>query len=291
MTTPKHSHWQNDPAILNAARNAPALKPGASGSGVQRLREALREMGAPDIPEPLTLFGGLTTAQLKTFQGLYGLTADGVAGGNTIGKLDELLQLPPARRKPWQLPAPGGDKEQFLQKVASECGPVVREEGEGLPVSAMIACAAVESGWGKGPIYLHTNNLFSLQKWPWVPYPRTLMTMWRPTIVQTNPNKTRLAPFNVAIDMADSARQWCEWILKYGEADGPPGMQVDPAKNPRSVYTGNDGARQRRETLKRMKGDPVLFAKNLYHVSFGESAAKGQLYARVLQENNLKRFD
>lgn len=287
MADPKHSHWQNDPAILAAAKNSPALKQGATGSGVQRLREALSVMGAPGIAEPLDQFGPLTKGLVATFQAIYSLSTDGTAGTQTILKLEALLSTV-ALRKPWKPPTVYGSREEFLQAVASECGPVIREAvvwNKKLPVSAMMACAALESGWGGGRIFKDTGNLFSMQKWPWVPFPKG-ETLWRPTVIQESPKKTANAPFNVAKNLADSARQWCEWIAYYGEAEGPPGninKAAIPASNPWAIG--------RRNNLLSMVGHPVEFAKNLYLVSFGESHAKGQRYAQVLLENNLTRFD
>jgi peptidoglycan hydrolase-like protein with peptidoglycan-binding domain len=283
MATPTHSHWQNDPAILAAARNSPALKQGATSSGVQRLREALSMMGAPSLAEPLNQFGPLTKALVIVFQTLYGLAADGVVGADTILKLEALLSSLTAR-KPWPTPTAVLSREDFLKKVATECGPIVKENG--LPVSSMVACAAVESGWGTGKIFKDTGNLFSMQKWPWVQFPATPKTLWRTTVIQTNPRKTAMAPFNTAIDYADAGRQWCEWVLHYGASDGPPGninQKARPADNAWAIG--------RRSRLVSMAGNPTEFARNLYLVSFGETHAMGELYARVLLENKLTRFD
>ena len=283
MATPRHALWQNDPAILAASKNAPSLKPGASGTGVARLQAALLLMGAPVNGDGPGQFGAVTKAQLTAFQASYGLTADGIAGAGTIAKLDLLLSTP-SMVKPWAKPAFAGTREDFLQKVASDCGPLVRAKG--LPVSSMVACAAVESGWGTGPIFKQTRNLFSMQKWPWVQYPTTAQTMWMTTVIATNPVKTARAPFNTALDFADAGRQWCEWVLHYGEADGPPG-NIDQ-HGPRLAHAGAIGRRKR---LLALAGDPMAFAANLYLVGFGESHAKGALYARVLAENQLTRFD
>ena len=40
-----------------------------------------------------------------------------------------------------------------------------------------------------------------------------------------------------------------------------------------------------------MASDPLRFARNLYLVGFGESLAHGELYASVLEQNHLTRFD
>ena len=286
MAVPTHSHWRNDPGIANAFRNAPALKQGAAGSAVQRLREALQKVGAPPVTEePPDQFKGFTASQVKTFQGLYGLAADGVAGAGTLGKLDALLWSGLVGLKPWPKATPVTPvlgREEFLQKLAGEGGPLGKQAG--LPVSAMLACAAVESGWGTGKIYRETKNLFSLQKWPKVLFPTTALTLWRPTIIQNDPVKMATAPFNTATSYADAVRQWCEWIEHYGAADGPPGNQE-------GRQIANQWAIGRRHQLMGMVNDPMQFARNLYLVSFGESQAKGKLYADVLRENNLTRFD
>jgi peptidoglycan hydrolase-like protein with peptidoglycan-binding domain len=286
MSTLTHPHWRKDAAVLNAARNSPAFKLGSSsGSGVMRLREALVLVGAPTIGEAPTQFGPLTHAQVKAFQALYAMDADGIAGSGSLAKLDELL-FAPLKRKPWPSATPADvGHEAFLQKVAAACGPTARAAG--LPVSGMLACAAVESGWGTGAIYRETNNLFSLQKWPWVLYPRTERTAWRDTVIQTNPRKTAKAPFNTARDLQDAARQWCEWIQYYGTMQGPPGSvnknQPQKADNPHACAN--------RQRLMRMASEPLRFARNLYLVGFGESLAHGELYARVLVQYSLTRFD
>ena len=42
------------------------------------------------------------------------------------------------------------------------------------------------------------------------------------------------------MDREDAVRQWCEWILYYGEADGPPGNQ-----NPKAARQANKAAIER----------------------------------------------
>ncbi|MBL8176219.1 MAG: hypothetical protein JNK48_16190 [Bryobacterales bacterium] len=286
MPAPQHPHWQNDPMILSATRNAPALKLGAAGSGVLKLHEALVLIGAPPAPGNPQLFGAPTKALVETFQALYTLAPDGVAGAKTIAKLDALL-MAPAQRKPWKTapnaPHQFGDKESFFQRVNAEGSEIARRRPRPLPVSALLACAGVESGFGTGKIFKATGNLFSLQKWPKVPFPSTALgTQWMTTVISTNPHKTALAPFNRAEGIADAVRQWCEWIEHYGEADGPPGNQHG------GVY--NRGAVSSRERLMTMVRNPAEFAGNLWLVSFGEKQ-HAHVYAKVLTENNLTRFD
>ena len=54
----------------------------------------------------------------------------------------------------------------------------------------------------------------------------------------------RKAPFNCATDTADAVRQWCEWILHYGSADGPPGNQ-----DPKIKVADNKATIARRDIL------------------------------------------
>ena len=176
------------------------------------------------------------------------------------------------------------EQYNFIQKWADLGGPVVRANG--LPVSAMIACASVESGWGKGGIYMATRNPFSLQKWPHITYPRTYKTLWRDTIVQTNPVMKLKAPFNCALDEADAARQWCEWILHYGAADGPPQDQ-----NSKAQQVSHATAAAARQALLGQRGNPVEFTRRLSTIGFGENRAKGAVYAQRLVNFAMEDFD
>jgi hypothetical protein len=173
---------------------------------------------------------------------------------------------------------------RFLQEWADAGAPVVRKHR--LPVSAMLACASVESAWGTGAIYRETLNPFSLQKWPHVPHPATCRTAWRDTVIQTTPDVvTRKAPFSCATDRADAVRQWCEWILYYGEADGPPGNQDPKSKTSRiASAVGN------RETLLRFRNAGPDFARRLPLVGFGESRTS-LVYAKRLTDFSMESYD
>jgi hypothetical protein len=130
----------------------------------------------------------------------------------------------------------------------------------------MLACACVESGFGTGNIFKHTLNPFSLQKWPHVRYPTTNATFWNKTKVQETPAKFKRAPFNCATDVADAVRQWCEWILHWGDADGPPGNQ-----EAKLMQVADPGAIANRQKLLELRGSPAAFAFNLPLVGFGEN--------------------
>jgi hypothetical protein len=172
----------------------------------------------------------------------------------------------------------------FLDEWAEYGGPVARKHG--LPASAMLACASVESNWGQGAIFRACLNPFSLQKWPHIKYPVTHHTYWSSTVVQTNPVKRLLAPFNSATSQADAVRQWCEWILHYGEADGPPQDQSSSApqvKHPAQVAA--------KVALLGSRGNPVAFARGLSTIGFGENRASGGVYAQRLTSFSMTDYD
>jgi hypothetical protein len=172
----------------------------------------------------------------------------------------------------------------FLQEWAELGGNVARQHG--LPVSAMLACASVESNWGQGAIFRATLNPFSLQKWPHIKYPVTHQTYWRSTVVQTEPVKRLLAPFNCATTRSDAVRQWCEWILHYGDSDGPP--QDQDAKAPQVAHSG---AVARRTALLASRVNPVAFARGLSTIGFGENQASGGVYAQRLISFSMTDYD
>lgn len=176
------------------------------------------------------------------------------------------------------------EMSNFLEEWAELGGPVARAND--LPVSAMLACASVESNWGKGAIFRATLNPFSLQKWPHIKYPVTHMTHWSRTQVQTNPVKILSAPFNCATSQADAVRQWCEWILHYGAADGPP--QDQNAKTRQISHSPQIAARMLLLTSRR---SPVVFARGLSTIGFGEKVSSGAIYAQRLTDFSMSSFD
>jgi len=178
----------------------------------------------------------------------------------------------------------------FIDEWASKGADVARKNS--LPVSAMLACACTESGFGMGAIFKKTKNPFNLQKWPHIPYPRAGTNQPSDTVVETKTGRQKIAPFNYATDVPDAVRQWCEWILHYGEADGPP--QDENPHVPMVIHPGNQAAR---DQLLKYRRDPVNFAFNLPLVGFGEGKTKeqrdasGAIFKSVLITNKLTRFD
>jgi peptidoglycan hydrolase-like protein with peptidoglycan-binding domain len=286
MTVLLHPHWANDHMILQALNRVKAIRAGDRGSGVRLLKQALAIVGAPPLSsEAAELLGVAGVTQVKQFQALYTLAADGISGALTIGRLNDLL-FDPTQRKPWPAagaaPVPTGPKA-FFERVNAAGAAIVRGRPRPLPVSVMLACAGVESGYGTGAIFTETRNLFSLQKWPKVTFPTTTLgTYWRETVVQTNPKVVRKAPFNRATDDADSVRQWCEWIEHWGSADGPPGSE-------KGGHASGPAVTQR-DALFAMVDRPLEMAASLWRVGFGERQ-HAALYAKVLSEHDLTRFD
>ena len=171
----------------------------------------------------------------------------------------------------------------FMRKWAEAGGPIL--QANDLPVSAMLACGSVESAWGTSIIFRLTNNPFNLQKWRHTPFPRGEV-IFSDTVVQTTPKVIRKAPFTCAKDEADAVRQWCEWILHYGEADGPPGSQ-----NPKAPRVRIPALIARREALLALRHNGNLFARNLPLVGFGEGMSKGPTYAERQQNYSMFLFD
>jgi murein L,D-transpeptidase YcbB/YkuD len=91
--------FAGDPRLQAAAANSPALAYGAKGAAVSKMQSALVDLG---FPMPITTAGGAkaadgiwgseTSATVRKFQGLNGLIADGVAGRDTLGRLDVLIR-------------------------------------------------------------------------------------------------------------------------------------------------------------------------------------------------------
>jgi hypothetical protein len=172
----------------------------------------------------------------------------------------------------------------FMRKWA-DAGSAILQAND-LPVSAMLACASVESDWGTSTIFKATKNPFNLQKWPWVTFPRTHNTFFSSTVVKEHPHTVLRAPFNCATDEADAVRQWCEWVLHYGEADGPPGSQdskVPGVRVPALIA--------RRDSLLKWRHSGHQFANNLPLVGFGEGMSKGPVYAARQQNFSMFLFD
>ena len=133
------------------------------------------------------------------------------------------------------------------------------------PLSAMIACACVESGFGTSGIYKQTCCPFNLQKPSSWLYPQCTVRLIK--TVNKPGEEARFTTFRVADDLYDSARLWCEWISHW------------PSGSARS-------------TLESYRNDARRFAASLYIVGFANnSKAATQKFADLIDTKGLTRFD
>lgn len=87
----------NDERLQSAARNNPPLRQGTTGKSVETLQRALVELG---FAMPISthggailgdgIFGSETAKAVKTFQSQQGLDSDGIAGHDTLHRLDQI---------------------------------------------------------------------------------------------------------------------------------------------------------------------------------------------------------
>lgn len=90
-------HLSGNSQLQAAAGNNPPLRKGASGDGVALLQQGLVDFGfsmpvstSNGTQAPDGIFGDETFAVVKQFQTEQDLTADGIAGRDTITELDRL---------------------------------------------------------------------------------------------------------------------------------------------------------------------------------------------------------
>ncbi len=156
-----------------------------------------------------------------------------------------------------------GPKRRFIEEMARAGRQKAKEFG--YPLSAMVACACGESGFGTSPIYRRTGSPFNLQKPPDWKYPKC-ETVTRDTVNVPN-QAARPAPFCKAVSLADAARLWCEWIAHHPS---------EAARN----------------QLLRLRHDPKAFASSLFLVNFANSSrAATAEFGRVWEQFELGRFD
>lgn len=95
--------FKDDARLQKAAENKPAMKYGEKGEPVRLVQQALIDLGfalpvsTKKYGSPDGIFGLETAAQLRKFQAKHTLTPDGIAGKNSLHKMDELLpnEAPP----------------------------------------------------------------------------------------------------------------------------------------------------------------------------------------------------
>ncbi len=89
-----------------AARNAPALRSGAAGKGVELLQAALLDLGFPmavstgnGAKRADGVYGPETAKTVRDFQSGAGLSADGIAGRDTLTRLDQIVATEEGQRQ------------------------------------------------------------------------------------------------------------------------------------------------------------------------------------------------
>lgn len=92
--------FASEKRLQAAANNNPPLAVGATGQAVSKMQDALVDLG---FPMPITtangskpsdgIWGKETSATVRNFQARHGLSADGIAGRDTLGRLDALMRL------------------------------------------------------------------------------------------------------------------------------------------------------------------------------------------------------
>ena len=92
------ARFSGNPEIVKAGSNSPPLRQGSRGEAVRILQMALVDLGF-GMPAstrsgsalPDGIFGAETAGVVTAFQRANGLTADAVAGAQTLARLDSLL--------------------------------------------------------------------------------------------------------------------------------------------------------------------------------------------------------
>jgi len=101
---------RGDLYLQNASNNKPPLRLGVRNSGVQIMQQSLLELGYSmplttknGTTDPDGIFGQETLRSVQKFQRDQGLAADGIAGRDTLHRLDQLITKNQEERKPGPL--------------------------------------------------------------------------------------------------------------------------------------------------------------------------------------------
>jgi peptidoglycan hydrolase-like protein with peptidoglycan-binding domain len=103
----KSHRFADQPRLEAAANNKPPIKQGERGEAIRRMQQALVDYG---LEMPITtkrgtsppdgIFGAETRRTVLEFQNRELLDKDGIAGRQTIGRLDELFTVRPIAQIP-----------------------------------------------------------------------------------------------------------------------------------------------------------------------------------------------
>lgn len=163
-------------------------------------------------------------------------------------------------------------RDAFIEAMITHAAPVARDQD--LPAAALVACGAIESGYGTSAIYRKTHCPYNLQKpahYTWV----HCRVTWLPTLSKMDEHGQQSgqvrAPFCTAegeteeARLADAARIWCEWVLGW------------PQPGTRSEMLG-------------LRKQALAFAKKLHRLGFGDpkvASLTAQTYENVFRDQNL----
>ena len=113
LTSPR---FATNKRLQQAAENKPPMKQGETGDPVRQVQQSLIDLGfampitVRKFGSPDGIFGAETAKRIREFQTKHALMSDGIAGRDTLHKLDTLL--PTAKPLP---PLPGAGK--FAHKI------------------------------------------------------------------------------------------------------------------------------------------------------------------------------
>jgi len=117
--TLQSARFKNNQRLQRAASNRPPMREGETGEAVRILQRALIDLGflmpisTKRFGSPDGIYGDETTRRVREFQAKHGLSQDGVAGHDTLAKLDALLPHPAVPPTP-PLPAVHFDRKVRL---------------------------------------------------------------------------------------------------------------------------------------------------------------------------------
>ena len=91
--------FASDTRLQTAAENNPPIRFGATGPAIGKMQDAFVDIG---FSMPITtahgskmadgIWGNETAATVRQFQQQQGLSADGIAGRDTLGRLDAIMR-------------------------------------------------------------------------------------------------------------------------------------------------------------------------------------------------------
>jgi len=159
--TLKSPRFASDARLQAASNNSPAMRYGETGEPVRKVQQALIDLGFP-LPAstnrtgaPDGIFGTETVGALQAFQRRESLAQDGIAGRQSLERMDVLL---PGVAPP--LPPPGASLVPYT------VGGMKSRQRQPSPMSCWATCYAMLYGWRYGLSVPPRDSVVPLgQKW------------------------------------------------------------------------------------------------------------------------------